>query len=138
MRRRTLMWIAFAVLLVVGGIVAYVLFLLSPPDPAESAERVDLCEKIVLAALDSPPNYRRMTTLEMRQLVIPRVVAIVYRVESADAPASSAMETATCTFANPFNSTYGRPGMIQVMVRGGIVAQSLVDAEAAKWAAGRH
>lgn len=132
------MWIALAVLLVVGGIVGYILFLLSPPDPAESAERIDLCEKIVLAALDSPPAYRRVTTLEMRQLVIPRVVAIVYRTDSADAPSSTSMETATCTFANPFNSTYGRPGMIQAMVRGGIVPQTLVDSVAATWAAGRH
>jgi len=114
----------------------YVSFLSSPPDPAETAERIDLCERIVLAALDSPPSYRRLSALEMRQLVIPRMIAISFRTDDiAQSPAN--LDVAVCIFANPFNSMYGRPGMIKATVRGRPVAQDLVDAVAAKWAASR-
>jgi hypothetical protein len=136
MRRRTLIWIVLAVLLVAGGVAGYIGFLLSPPDPAETAERIDLCEKIVLAALDSPPSYRRLSALEMRQLMIPRIVAISFRTDDV-AQSPTNLDVAMCMFANPFNSMYGRPGMIQVTVRGRRIAQDLVDAVAAKWAAGR-
>lgn len=136
MRRRTLIWIGLAAFVVVAGIAGYVLFLSSPPDPAETAERIDLCEKIVLAALDSPPGYRRVSALEMRQLVVPRMIAISFRTDDvAESPAN--LDVAICMFANPFNSTYGRPGMIQVTVRGRPVARDLVDAVAARWAASR-
>lgn len=136
MRRRTLIWIGLAVLVVVGGIAGYVVFLASPPDPAETAERIELCEEILLAALDSPPGYRRVSAVEMRQLVIPRMIAISFRTdEVAQSPAN--LDVAMCIFANPFNSMYGRPGMIHATVRGRPVAQSLVDAVAAKWAASR-
>jgi hypothetical protein len=136
MRRRTLIWIGLALLLVVGGVAGYVVFLLSPPDPVESAERIDLCEAIVLAALQSPPTYRRVNALEMRQLLIPRVVVIGFRADGAEAPAG--IEVASCVFANPFNSTYGRPGMIHAVVKSRAVAQGLVDGVAAKWAANKH
>ena len=136
MRRRTLIWISLAVLVVVGGIAGYVGFLASPPDPAETAERIDLCEKIVLAALDSPPGYRRLSALEMRQLVIPRAVAISFRTDDV-AASSTTLDVAVCMFANPFNSMYGRPGMIHATVKGRPVAQSLIDAVAGKWAASR-
>jgi hypothetical protein len=137
MRRRTLIWIGLALFLVAGGVAGYVWFLLSPPDPAESAERIDLCEKIVLAALDSPPTYRRLSALEMRQLVIPRMVAISFRTDgTVESPAN--LEIAVCMFANPFNSMYGRSGMIHATVKGRPVAQDLVDAVAARWVANRH
>jgi hypothetical protein len=136
MRSRTLIWIGLALLLAVGAATGYAVFLLSPPDPVESAERIDLCEAIVLAALESPPTYRRVNALEMRQLVIPRVVVIGFRTNGEEAPAG--IEIATCEFANPFNSTYGRPGMIHAVVKSRTVAQDLIDAVAAKWAANKH
>jgi hypothetical protein len=137
MRRRTLIWIGLGVLVVAGGVAGYVWFLLSPPDPAEAAERIDLCEKIVLAALDSPPSYRRLTALEMRQMIIPRAVALSFRTDdTAQSPGN--FEIGLCMFANPFNSMYGRPGMIRATVRGRPVDQDLVDRVAAAWAADRH
>jgi hypothetical protein len=136
MRRRTLIWIGLALLLAVGAAAGYAVFLQSPPDPVESAERIDLCEAIVLAALESPPTYQRVTALEMRQLVIPRVVAIGFRTDGGEAP--TRIEVATCVFANPFNGTYGRPGMIHAVVKSRTVAQGLIDAVAAKWAANKH
>jgi hypothetical protein len=120
----------------VGAAAGYAVFLRSRPDPVESAERIDLCEAIVLAALESPPTYQRVTALEMRQLVIPRVVAIGFRTDGEEAPAR--IEVATCVFANPFNSTYGRPGMIHAVVKSRTVAQGLIDAVAARWAANKH
>jgi hypothetical protein len=136
MRRRTLIWIGIALLLAVGAAAGYAVFLRSRPDPVESAERIDLCEAIVLAALESPPTYQRVTALEMRQLVIPRLVAIGFRTDGEEAPAR--IEVATCVFANPFNSTYGRPGMIHAVVKSRTVAQGLIDAVAARWAANKH
>jgi hypothetical protein len=133
-----LLWIGVALILVTSAVAGYIWFLLSPPDPVQSAERIELCETIVLAALGAPSTYRRANALELRQLVIIRVVAIAFRTtDSAEASAGN-IDTAVCIFANPFTGMYGRPGMIRVAVRGGPVAQSLVDAVAAKWAADKH
>jgi hypothetical protein len=135
MRRRPLIWVGLAIVLTASVIVAYVWFLLAPSDPAASAERLDLCEAITLAALDTPPDYRRLHAFEMKQLVIMRIVVIAFR--AADSPPTG-VDVAMCIFANPFNGTYGRPGMIRATLRGRPVAQGLVDAVAARWAAGKH
>jgi hypothetical protein len=116
---------------VASAIVAYVWFLSVPSDPAASAERIDLCEAITLAALQTPPEYRRLHALEMKQLVVMRIVVIAFR--AADSPPTG-VDVAMCIFANPFNGTYGRPGMIRATLRGRPVA----DAVAARWAAGKH
>ena len=134
MRGRPQVWIGLAIALAASAIVAYVWFLRTPSDPVASAERIDLCEAITLAALETPPAYRRLHALEIKQLVIMPVVAIAFRTTDTAAPA----DVAVCIFANPFNGTYGRPGMIRATLRGRPVPQSLVDAVAARWAAGRH
>jgi hypothetical protein len=138
MRRRTLLWIGVALFLVTSAVAGYIWFLLSPPDPVQSAERIELCETIVLAALGAPSTYRRANALELRQLVIIRVVAIAFRTTDSAETSAENIDTAVCIFANPFASMYGRPGMIRVTVKGRPVAQSLVDAVAAKWVADKH
>jgi len=138
MRRRTLVWIGVALFLVTSAVAGYVWFLLSPPDPVQSAERIELCEAIVLAALGAPSTYQRVNALEMRQLVMIRLVAIAFRTtDSAEASAGN-VDAAICFFASPFTSMYGRPGMIRVTLKGRPVEQSLVDAVAAKWAADKR
>jgi hypothetical protein len=135
MRGRPLIWVGLAIVLAAGAIAAYVWFLRTPSDPVASAERIDLCEAITQAALETPPAYRRLHALEMKQLVIMPVVAIAFH--TTDAPPTG-VDVAVCIFANPFNGTYGRPRMIRATLRGRPVAQSLVDAVAARWAAGKH
>ena len=137
MRRRTLLWTGVALFLVASAVAGYIWFLLSPPDPVQSAERIELCETIVLAALGAPSTYRRVK-LELRQLVIIRLVAIAFRTTDSAEESAGNIDAAVCIFANPFTSMYGRPGMIRVTVKGRPVEQSLVDAVAAKWAADKR
>jgi hypothetical protein len=135
MRARPLIWVGLAISLAAGAIAAYVWFLRAPSDPLASAERIDLCEAIAQAALDAPSSYQRLYVLEMKQLVIMPVVAISFH--TADSPPTG-VDVAVCIFANPFNGTYGRPGMIRATLRGRPIAQTLVDAVAARWTAGKQ
>jgi len=129
-----LLWGGLAVALVAVAVAGYVWFLSTPVDPVATAERIDLCEAITLAALDKPPAYQRLNAFDMRQLVVVRIVVIVFR--TSDAP-RAAFDGASCLFATPFRSSYGRPGMIRATVSGRPVDQRLVDSVAARWAAGR-